>query len=147
MRVVETNVTISAPASMVWDILVGFDRYVEWNPFMVKAAGRAKPGERLAITLRQSDTRTMSFKPKVLVAEPGRHLRWIGRLLVPGIFDGMHEFILTETGEGTLLDHKETFSGVLPALMGSKLDSTALGFEQFNQALKSRAESLHSAAS
>ncbi|AWN27786.1 SRPBCC domain-containing protein [Streptomyces sp. NEAU-S7GS2] len=145
MRIVETNVTISAPASLVWDILVGFDGYAEWNPFMVKAAGYAEPGERLAITLRQSDTRTMSFKPKVLVAEPGKHLRWIGRLLVPGIFDGMHEFILTETGEGTSLNHKETFSGVLPALMGSKLDSTALGFEQFNQALKSRAESLHSA--
>ncbi|WP_063278416.1 SRPBCC domain-containing protein [Streptomyces roseifaciens] len=147
MRIVETNVTISAPASLVWDTLVGFDSYAEWNPFMVKAAGRAEPGERLAITLRQSDTRTMSFKPKVLVAEPGRHLRWIGRLLVPGIFDGMHEFILTETSEGTLLDHKETFTGVLPALMGSKLDSTALGFEQFNQALKRRAEFRHSATS
>ncbi|GAA2914585.1 SRPBCC domain-containing protein [Streptomyces thioluteus] len=147
MRVVETNVKISAPVSLVWDVLVSFDRYVEWNPFMVKAAGRAKPGERLAITLRQSGARAMSFKPKVLVADPGRHLRWIGRLLVPGIFDGMHEFILTETGRGTSFDHKETFSGVLPALMGSKLDSTALGFEQFNQALKDRAESLHSATS
>jgi hypothetical protein len=147
MRIIETNVTISAPASLVWDTLVGFDSYAEWNPFMVKAAGRAEPGERLAITLRQSDTRTMSFKPKVLIAEPGRHLRWLGRLLVPGIFDGMHEFLLTETGEGTTLDHKETFSGVLATLMGSKLDSTALGFEQFNQALKSRAETLHSATS
>ncbi|MFV2117025.1 SRPBCC family protein [Streptomyces sp. Act-28] len=145
MRTVETNVTIAAPTALVWDILVAFDRYEEWNPFMVRAAGRAEPGRRLAITLRQGDGRSMSFKPKVLIAEPGRHLRWIGRLLVPGVFDGTHEFVLSETGGGTRLDHRETFSGVLPALMGSKLDATALGFERFNEALKSRAESLHSA--
>ncbi|MCP9985964.1 SRPBCC domain-containing protein [Streptomyces sudanensis] len=144
MRVIETTVTISAPASLVWDVLVDFDRYAEWNPFMVEAAGRAEPGERLAITVRQGGTRTMSFKPKVLVAEPGRHLRWIGRLLVPGIFDGTHEFVLTEQGGVTSLDHRETFSGVLPKLMGSKLDSVALGFEQFNRALKNRAESMRS---
>jgi len=30
----------------------------------------------------------MTFRPKVLAAQPGVLLRWIGRLIMPGTFDG-----------------------------------------------------------
>ena len=30
------------------------------------------------------------FKTTVLVAEPYRELRWMGRLIIPGLFDGEH---------------------------------------------------------
>ncbi len=31
-----------------------------------------------------------TFRPTVLVAEPNRELRWLGRLFMPGPFDGEH---------------------------------------------------------
>ena len=36
----------------------------------------------------------MTFKPRVLNAEPERELRWLGHLLVPGLFDGEHSFTI-----------------------------------------------------
>jgi len=34
----------------------------------------------------------MTFRPTILKAEPERELRWLGRLLLPGLFDGEHVF-------------------------------------------------------
>ncbi len=34
----------------------------------------------------------MTFRPKVQEVRPGMLLRWIGRLIVPGIFDGTHQW-------------------------------------------------------
>lgn len=42
----------------------------------------------------------MTFRPTVLVAEPDRELRWRGRLLVPGLLDGEHAFVVEPRGDG-----------------------------------------------
>ena len=83
----------------------------------------------------------MRFAPKILVLEPGRELRWLGRLLMPGLFDGEHYFILDNIdGQRTRLTHGETFSGILVGLFGGGLEATKAGFIAMNHALKQRAE-------
>ena len=42
----------------------------------------------------------MTMHPTVPVAEPGRELRWLGRLGLPGVFDGEHRFEIHETEPG-----------------------------------------------
>ena len=81
----------------------------------------------------------MTFRPKVLVAKPNAELRWLGRFLMPGLFDGEHYFVLSQLGENrTRFVHGERFSGVLVPLVKSSLESaTRAGFE----AMKVRAES------
>jgi hypothetical protein len=89
----------------------------------------------------------MTFKPVVLVAVPGRELRWIGRLLFPGLFDGEHSFIIEPIpGNSCRLVQAEKFTGLLVSLFGKGFDATAAGFEQMNQALKTRAERATDAA-
>ncbi|MGB0143080.1 MAG: SRPBCC family protein, partial [Luminiphilus sp.] len=39
------TVQIAAPAQAVWDVLVDFGRYREWNPFCVEASGVLEVGE------------------------------------------------------------------------------------------------------
>ena len=34
----------------------------------------------------------MTFKPTVLAVHPERELRWLGRFILPGLFDGEHSF-------------------------------------------------------
>ena len=84
----------------------------------------------------------MTFRPSVLVADSERELRWLGRLLVPGVFDGEHRFqIQALTGGKVLFQQSETFSGLLVPLFRSRLDrDTKRGFEEMNLALKARAE-------
>ena len=46
------TVQIAAPAQVVWDVLVDFDRYSEWNPFCVEASGVLEVGEPLSMKLK-----------------------------------------------------------------------------------------------
>ena len=85
----------------------------------------------------------MTFKPTVLRAEPNRELRWIGHLLMPGLFDGEHYFLIEgHDGNETRFVQGERFTGVLVPLMGllGLFPKTIRGFEEMNEALKSRVE-------
>ena len=68
--------------------------------------------------------------------------RWVGHLLVRGLFEGEHIFeISASAAEGVRLVHREEFRGVLVPLFWSSLDThTRQGFEAMKAALKKRAE-------
>ena len=141
MKTIATEITIKAPRSRVWDILTDFDAYPDWNPFLRKIAGRAEVGARLIVEIHLPGRSPMTFKPRVLAAAPDRELRWLGRVLFPGIFDGEHSFVLREAPAACLFLQAETFTGVLVALMSSKMfEAAEQGFVAMNQALKKRAE-------
>ena len=117
------------------------DHYGDWNPFIVSANGNVAVGERLTNRLQPPGGKAMTFKPTVTAVEADHTFEWLGRLGLPGIFDGRHRFELQETPNGTHFVHTEHFNGVLVRLMRKSLDTNTLqGFEQMNAALKSRAE-------
>lgn len=142
MRQISTSILISAEPEKVWAHLTDFARYAEWNPFMIQGEGEAKPGNQLKLRFRQpSNGREMDITPVVLVSEPGQLLRWRGKLLVRGVFDGEHTFALESQSDGTTkLLHSERFTGALVPFTGSILRDTERGFDLFNKALKERVE-------
>ena len=84
----------------------------------------------------------ISFHPEISLIRPNQELRWKGRLLVPGLFDGEHFFLLSASEGATLLQHGERFSGMLVRLLGSSIfETTERGFVQMNEAIKARVES------
>lgn len=84
----------------------------------------------------------MRFRPTLLAVEPNRELRWMGRLLVPGLFDGGHCFrIEQKEGGGVTFHQGETFTGILvPLFRRSLAGATRQGFVSMNEALKREAE-------
>jgi hypothetical protein len=50
--VVSQTVIINASAEKVWEVLIDFRRYGEWNPFCVAAEGTLALGEPLKMTLK-----------------------------------------------------------------------------------------------
>jgi hypothetical protein len=82
----------------------------------------------------------MTHRPTVLVAEPGRYLRWLGKLALPGLFAARHEFLLEPAGAGTRLRPREDFAGLLVPFLKATLRRTEAGFDATNRALKQRAE-------
>ena len=82
----------------------------------------------------------MSFRPVVQRVEPERELRWLGRVLLPGLFDGEHGFVIEQRPDGCRLHHEETFNGLLVPLFDRTLSATEQGFVGFNVALQRRAE-------
>jgi hypothetical protein len=137
-----TEITIDAPAEVVWDVLIDLGRYTDWNPFIVAASGRPELGERLTNRIHPPGGRKMTFRPTVTELEHGQIFEWLGRLGLPGIFDGRHRFELRPNEDGTTtLIHGEQFNGLLVRFMKKSLDTgTMAGFEAMNVALKDRAE-------
>jgi hypothetical protein len=137
-----TDVEIAAPIEVVWETLTDVAAYPEWNPFIVSVTGRPVVGERLTNRMQPPGGRAITFKPTVTVVEPPVTFEWLGRLGVPGIFDGRHRFELSPTKDGgTRVTHSEQFDGILVRLIRSSLDTTTMaGFEAMNAALKSRVE-------
>jgi hypothetical protein len=73
--------------------------------------------------------------------ESARELRWLGRLFVPGLFDGEHRLALEPLDGGrSRFVQSERFDGLLVGLFGKTLAATERGFAGMNEALKRRAE-------
>ena len=137
-----TSIEIQAEDSVVWDNLTDLQAYPTWNPFILQASGTLTPGGELKITLQGCDSDPMSFQPTLLEVRENRELRWKGKLLLPGIFDGEHIFqIIPQAGGGVLFVQQENFRGFLVWFMRGMLeDSTRCGFTSMNQALKTLSE-------
>ena len=141
VKELRTEIAIAAPPERVWDVLTDFDAYPTWNPFITSIAGRPEVGTELEVRIEPPGRRAMTFRPTVLAAEPQRRLAWLGRVLLPRVFDGEHSFEIEPSGDGgSRFTQRERFSGLLVPLLGATLRKTEQGFVAMNRALKERAE-------
>lgn len=141
----QTEIEIDATPEQVWAILTDFAAYPAWNPFIKYIRGIPQQGARLEVRIQPSGAKGMTFRPSVLTADSGRELCWLGRFLLPGVFDGEHCFVIEPLANGKVrFRQSEQFSGALVPMFRASLDrDTKRGFEEMNQALKSRAEAKH----
>lgn len=103
-----------------------------------------REGATLEVRIAPPGGRAMTFRPTVRAAEPNRELRWLGRLLLPGIFDGEHSLVIEPLDGGrSRFVQSERFAGLLVGALRGMLGKTERGFEQMNDALRARAEAHH----
>jgi hypothetical protein len=142
MYEISTEIEIESTPERIWSILIDFPAHPGWDPFVRSIEGIAEKGERLKVSIQPVGGKAMTFSPIVLVANPGQELRWLGRLLFPGIFDGEHYFLIEPAVPGRVrFVQGEKFSGILVGLAKAKLNGgTRAGFVAMNHALKARAE-------
>jgi hypothetical protein len=142
MNQLHTEIEIDAPAERVWGVLTDFASYPQWNPFIRSISGEPNIGGRLEVRLEPPESRGITLRPKVLSAEPNHQLRWLGHLLVPGLFDGEHSLTIEALEENRVrFVQSEAFRGLLVSLFARSLNNnTRRGFEEMNRALKERAE-------
>jgi len=142
MKEIRTEIEIQASDKRVWQLLTDFASFPQWNPFMRQAVGEPKTGARLEVRIQPSGASGMTFRPTVLKVEPNRELRWLGHLLMPGLFDGEHILTIESLAENRVrFVQREIFTGILVPLFAHELDTdTRRGFEEMNRALKALAE-------
>ena len=131
-----TAIDIAAPPSHVWAVLADTAAYPQWNPHM-RLIGRLAPGNVIEhVEIDGSDR--IVFRPRLLVVRPDRELRWFGRIMLPGVLDAEHFFLLQPAGSGTLVSQGEHLRGV--ALWFFDTRSLRSQFDEMNAALKTWAE-------
>jgi hypothetical protein len=140
MEEINTNIIINASAHKVWSILMDFEKYPEWNPFIVSIKGKAELGAKLTVVLRNG-TSTSVFRPQVVSLLSEEAFAWKGALPL-GIFKGHHQFRIYPIGERQVrFAHREEFTGLLSGPIIRQIGKTTEeGFRAMNQALKERAE-------
>ena len=136
MKLIETRIEAAGVApDELWDVLMDFPSYPDWNPMVVAIQGDAELGGRLETAIRMKNGRRMKFSPTIVEYEPGRLFGWLGKLGVRGLFDGLHRFEIAPSGSGAVFIHSEEFRGLLPPLLGRLLKDTHDGLVEMNEAL------------
>jgi hypothetical protein len=141
MKNIQTEILILADTAKVWDVLMNFDSYPKWNPFITSISGERKLGNRLTVSINPPGGKGMTFKPNILTLEANKEFRWKGKLGINGIFDGEHYFILESVDKDiTKFIHGEKFSGLLVPFVSKMLDKTHKGFQLMNESIKKECE-------
>jgi hypothetical protein len=140
MSRIERSIDLNATAAQVWAVITDFAAYSEWNPFIREAAGEARVGSQLRLRMQPRGRSATPVRPTILVAEPEQELRWLGHIVIPGLFDGEHVFRITRLDAGRVrFTQEESFRGILaPFFGGGFLEDTAASFDAMNRALQER---------
>jgi hypothetical protein len=139
LRSISSTVELDAAPERVWSVLTDTAAYGAWNPFITQLDGTLQVGNKIHVRIALPGRRPMTFHPVLTDVDAGRKLAWLGRLFIPGLFDGAHSFTLEPLGDGrTRLVQSEEFSGVLVRFSGGVLDSTVAGFNAMHEALRKR---------
>ncbi len=138
MQTIKTQIEINAPLEAVWNQLIDFKSYNQWNPFITQISGTLATGAYLAVTIHPPDGKPMTFRPRVISAIANQEFIWRGHLWIKGLFDGTHFFHLENLSNGkTKLIHGEHFSGLfVPIILKMIGDKTLKGFQAMNRELK-----------
>lgn len=136
---VETQIMLEVPQEEVMRVLTTFEKYKEWNPFIVRISGKFRLHSMLNVTLNMENNK-MHISPKIIAIQDDMFC-WRGILGVRYIFDGIHCFKAEAMPrERTLLTHTEHFQGILVWFMFPMLLKTKKRFELMNEALREEVE-------
>jgi len=142
MAVYRTTFPIEASSEVVWDVLVDFERYPEWNPSLPAIAGELQVGSTVSMSLAMPGRPSPKVKAELTEVVPQQRLVWHGNVGADWLFAGDRQFVI-DPGEGDTVQftHVEDVRGLLfplfRALMGSAIQRH---HEGLNEALTRRAE-------
>lgn len=142
MRTIETQIMVNSTPEKIWNILINFEEYELWNPFMIKVVGDAKLGSKIMVKIQSVRGKQRTYNPIITKFEINKELRWKGKSFLPGIFDGERIFIIEKSADNKVsFKHKEIFTGLGVKIVGNKFDQDLReSFDKMNTALKTRAE-------
>jgi len=146
--VTSVTVQINAPAAFVWDVLVDYPSYPEWNPYTVAAVTTLELGDRIDLTLPQVDGSDETFinREFIRIVDPPHHLRYDTGEEMQGIHGQRDQYIAELGPDRCEYYTTDTLSGELVDLvMETTGDWIKVGFDSVAHALKARAESLYAA--
>lgn len=150
----DVEIDIHAPIEVVWQTMVDFERYGEWNPFIVsvETARLSKPdpqvGERLTLQIQWPDEEGESYSSgeRLTVYQPPSagqdgqlSYRFTGVMHALGLVRANRVQTVSTLPDGnTLYSSVEVFRGLLTSSV--PLARVQAGFNAHAQALKTAAE-------
>jgi hypothetical protein len=137
-----TQIDISAPAPIVWSILVDFGLYRRWNPLIRGVLGHAGGGRQIEVSLAAPPGANITARLQIAQFHEDREMTWLEWWSLPGLFASERRFRIESLPQGGVrFHHDERVRGIMVPLLWARRRSRArAGFDAMNAALKLRAE-------
>lgn len=145
LLVESVTVGIDAPAALVWDVLVDFARYPEWNPFTVRVETTGRVGDVIDLLLPDPNRPGELFRNRewIQVSDAPHHLRYDTRDALDGVHAVRDQWVVARTATTCSYRTTDAFTGELAqVVMDLQGAWVKAGFDAVAWALKERAESL-----
>lgn len=142
------TVEIDAPAAYVWEVLVDYPRYPEWNPFTVRVDTTLVIGDPIDLYLPNPDGTDGTFLNRefIRVVDAPHHLRYDTADEMPGLFAARDQWVEPLGTDRCAYRTTDAMSGELAAwVVETNGPWVKAGFDEMAAALKVRAESLYAA--
>jgi hypothetical protein len=141
VREIKTEVYLSSTPEQVWKVLTNFNDWKSWNPTITLAEGKPSIGTKLNITINGSGKGDSNYQPIVLASSAPFLFRWRAKMVANFVFQNDRVFELTSKDGGTLLIHKEEFSGLMVPMMWNMFQEfVGPTLEKMNESLKLKLE-------
>jgi len=132
----------------VWSVVVGFEHYPEWNPFVVWSASTLAVGSPMTMRVRMLPVGTLSLQETIFEHRPGRFLSYGIRPLPLGALasNRSHAVEPIDAARTSYVSRFELTGWLAPVvqrLLGGRLRA---GFGAMSAALAEQAERLHRGA-
>jgi len=144
----ECKIQIDAPPEYVWKVLVDFERYGEWNPFLTKVEGKAEIGAEIALYVKLSpEKEAMRFSKEMIISlKENQHLSYDSHFLSSSLFNTVRWQTIRPCDDGnkSIYHSHQKISGVaswpITQLYGDRISE---GFEASSLAFKKRVEEFY----
>ena len=135
---------IAAPAEVVWRVLTDFERYGEWNPFVIEAHCALEVGSAMDMRVRVLPFIVQGQREWVTKVEPGRGFCYGLPPSAGGALRSDRCHVITPEGPDrcryvSRFAIEGWLSGVVRLMFGSRLRR---GFTGMSAGVKARAEAL-----
>ena len=143
--VVSTVVEIGAPQGFVWDVLVDFARYPDWNPYTVRVDTTLQIGAPVELYLPDPVKPGGTFRTTewLRILDPPQHLQYDTGEQIPGMHAVRDQWVSDLGGGRSSYRTTDVFTGqIAEVVFASQADWVTAGFNAMAHALAGRAEKL-----
>lgn len=138
----QAEIEIDATSTRVWDVLLNFASYPEWNPFVLSVVGELRESSIISVRLALPEGDESEFDAEIVRYVPGEELRFRSVVLAPWLLRREQFWQLRKTADDRCrFVQGADVSGLLLKIGGKTPERMARGFVYMNQALKRRIES------
>jgi hypothetical protein len=142
---IQTVIDIDACAADIWQVLVDFDAYPDWNPMLGKVKTRLEEGAQVRLEVLRDQGKPLTLTANITSLIDSEEVFWRGGNAL--VISGEHYFRIEELDkQHSRLHHGENFKGLLIPLLRPTLRKAFALYEAMNVALKQRVEQRHGIA-
>lgn len=134
-----TEIIINAPKQLVWDRLVDFEAYKDWNPFVLEASAELQVGSKIRFLEDLQEFGQHWITTKFLLIQEPEEFLWQGNVIADFLFKVRHGFKLESINEKqTRFIHGHRHTGLLLLYLARRgvFQRSREGYIRYNKALK-----------